>query len=245
MIKNNYYKINKELVSCGWKSDETGVYVPYTFKKEDNPDPRNVYLKISRLPSEDSHFEYAWVKQKDGYYFKLSKSVIGDNPVNAEEGRFINKLVSAGTHATLDSEKGCYKNFYLNLKDNISQYNCLGILKEDYYEFNVEYPQKVGLTTEEIMLDDLNTRDMREIASKVIDDSNLVKHYNNSYRPYDHYICPWHDDKKPSAMAYEQLFVCTSTNCDVGKLDQEAFIKKAYGLKTIGEVVIKYVDLFY
>ena len=58
MQKNNYYKIDKELVSCGWKYDETGVYVPYLFKNEDNPDPREVYLKISRLPSEDTHFEY-------------------------------------------------------------------------------------------------------------------------------------------------------------------------------------------
>ena len=145
----------------------------------------------------------------------------------------------------MDSGKGSYKNFYLKLKNNIIQHNCLDILKEEYCEFNMEYPQKTELTTEEIMLDELNTRDIREIASEVIDDKNLVKHYNNPYKPYDHYICPWHDDKEPSAMAYEQLFICTSTNCDVGKLDQEALIRHAFNLETTDEVVDKYIELFY
>lgn len=37
MQKDNYYKLDKELVNCGWKYDETGVYIPYLFENNDNP----------------------------------------------------------------------------------------------------------------------------------------------------------------------------------------------------------------
>ena len=85
---------------------------------------------------------------------------------------------------------------------------------------------------------------MRKLASKLLDDGYLVKHYNNPYKPYDHYKCPWHDDNEPSAMAYEQLFICTSTNCDVGKLDQEAFIKKVFNVEEPVDVLHIFIKLF-
>lgn len=242
MSNKNYYKLDKELENSGWRYNETGVYVPYLFKNDDNPDPREVYLKISRLPSEDTHFEYTWVKLHNGNYYNIAHSAIGSNPVNQEVGRFIFPIMSAGTHATLDSTQGSYKNFYMDLKDKITESN-LDILKEENYEFN--YTQKSELKEKQAILNDLNTQDVREIASKVIDNNNLVKHYNNPYKPYDHYICPWHDDKEPSAMAYEQLFYCTSTNCSVGKMDQEALIRHAFNLETTDEVIDKYIELFY
>ena len=113
MTAKDYYKINSELVNCGWNSDETGVYIPYLFKNENNPDPREVYLKISRLPTEDTHFEYTWVKLHKGHYYKLSSSAIGNNPVNTEAPKFIRSIILSGNHATLDSGEGSYKHFML------------------------------------------------------------------------------------------------------------------------------------
>ena len=242
MTMNNYYKLDKELENSGWKYDETGVYIPYLFKNEDNPDPREVYLKISRLPSEDLHFEYTWTKLHNGNYYNIAKSAIGSNPVNQEVGRFIFPIMSAGKHATLDSGEGSYKNFYVDLKDKLNESDCLDILKEDEFEF--EYPRKLELDDGEFISNELHTIDMRELAAELLDDKYLVKHYKNRHKPYDHYICPWHDDKQPSAMAYEQLFICTSTNCDVGKLDQEAFIKKVYGFEERVDVLQKFIEHF-
>ena len=134
---------------------------------------------------------------------------------------------------------------YIGIDDEEILQKVFDIFKKRYEdEFDFEYPQKLELDDGEFISNELHTIDMRELAAELLDDKYLVKHYKNRHKPYDHYICPWHDDKQPSAMAYEQLFICTSTNCDVGKLDQEAFIKKVFGIEKRVDVLQKFIEHF-
>lgn len=54
-----------------WKIKENEVYIPYTFKKERHPDPRDINLNIQRV-SDKEELNCNWVKQIGGEYFKLS-----------------------------------------------------------------------------------------------------------------------------------------------------------------------------
>ena len=55
----------KELEEDGYLYDDTGIYIPY------NPDPRDIYLKISRNPDKKCELIYAWVMKKEDMLKKV------------------------------------------------------------------------------------------------------------------------------------------------------------------------------
>ena len=50
------YKPDADLIEKGYDWDSSGLYVPYTFKYENNPDKRDIYLKIERIPDLKTKF---------------------------------------------------------------------------------------------------------------------------------------------------------------------------------------------
>ena len=55
------YKPDADMENKGYEWDSSGLYKPYTFKHDVNPDMRDIYLKIERIPDLKTKFiKYSW-----------------------------------------------------------------------------------------------------------------------------------------------------------------------------------------
>ena len=229
------YKVDDKLKAKGYKYDDQRVFIPYTYKDSENPDCRDIYLAISRHASEECKISYYWCKYVDGVFYAIEKFIRDKLPCE-ETNDFNSVLALCGIEANLDSKKGSFKEFAEQFKKDISQANCLDILKDKDFDFMETYyfgdddccdcPYLVGI----------NCCDMRDLV-KIVFDCEPVKVYERKYRPdYELIHCILHDDEHPSASVYKHVYICEGCNPSV-KLDQYTLIKKAFGVNTLSEVI--------
>ncbi|MGN0177399.1 MAG: hypothetical protein ACI389_06170 [Methanobrevibacter sp.] len=236
------YKVDDTLKAKGYKYDEARVFIPYTYKNLENPDCRDIYLAISRHATEECRISYYWCKRVDGVFYAIEKFIRDKLP--CEEANDFNSTLSRyGIEANLDSTKGSYKEFAEQFIKDISQANCLDILKDKDFDFMETYYFGDDDCSHCPDLVELNRCDMRNLVRKVFD-CEPVKVYERKYLPdYELIHCILHDDENPSASVYKHVYICKGCNPPV-KLDQFNLIKKAFGVENMSEVINIFTSVF-
>ena len=137
------YTPDEEMEKKGYEWDSTGLYKPYRYKHEINPDPRDIYLKIERLPDKKTDFIiYSWNYKKDGEFKRLNyfrRSFLpAEEEIDSGGKASINrKLSHTGRLARLNSAEGKYKSFMEELLMDIINSPCLDVFKELDFEFPI------------------------------------------------------------------------------------------------------------
>ena len=145
------------------------------------------------------------------------------------------------------SRKQEYKEF--NLKDYvISDASFTATLKEtdkvisDYNLRIIKEKKKLNPINKHSNIINKNISNTDELFSdmrvllKVIIPDNYVK----SFKRYDSYLCPFHDDNSPSARVYSGNFYCEADNLHLNYFE---FLRKFYDLKSDDEVKKKMSEL--
>ena len=165
----------KELTEDGYLYDDTGIYIPY------NPDPRDIYLKISRNPDKKCELIYSWMeKRKDGY--KMLTLFRNDKLINEEDTKFNRTLSFQGNQAGVYSCEGCYVDFADEFKSKIILVDGLEVFKELFFEFPEEEDEIEEETEieEEVFGFDSYPKLIRKEALKIINDGSLYEKYVDS-----------------------------------------------------------------
>ena len=218
-----------------WIINENEVYIPYTFKTERHPDPRDMYLNIQRVPGKEE-LNFNWVKQIDGEYFKLSSFIL-NTLFNSKMGKIGRLLMSSGYQASVDTDNGVFANFGQYIINTINNSDGFEALKNPEYEVTSDINE---YSSSDIWYE-INTRDMWDIVGACWGKPKEV--HNHKYKPsYNTYDCKFHDHEC-SALVYGQIFECKGNSCHTGKIDQVGFIKKEFRLTTKDEVIKKYLEL--
>ena len=137
------YSPDEEMLKKGYDFDSTGLYAPYTFKYEDNPDQRDIYLKMERLPDKKTDFViYSWTYLEDGEFKKLNYFRRSILPVEEEidgngKSSINRKLSHTGRIACLNAEKGSYKSFFEGILFDIVNSPSLAVFKDLDFEFPI------------------------------------------------------------------------------------------------------------
>ncbi|MEE0941759.1 MAG: hypothetical protein UIB63_01455 [Methanobrevibacter sp.] len=165
----------KELTEDGYLYDDTGIYIPY------NPDPRDIYLKISRNPDKKCELIYAWVMKKESI-FKVLTIFKRDKLINESDKKFNESLSIAGKGAGLDSPEDCYVNFTNEFKSKIILVDGLEVFKELFFEFPEEEEEIEEETEieEEVFGFDSYPKLIQKEALKIINDGSLYEKYVDS-----------------------------------------------------------------
>lgn len=143
-ITYSVYKLSDELLQKNWDYDNSAIYIPYTFKHEKNPDLRNIYLRIERIPNQKKGFMlYSWTSHEDDEYRKLNSFrrdiLLTEEDIDSSSKSSINKKLShLGRIAKLDSGEGIYKGFFENLLIDIVNAPCLEVFKELDFDFPID-----------------------------------------------------------------------------------------------------------
>lgn len=233
--EHSSYKVDYELKAKGYKYDAERVYIPYTYKNPENPDCRDIYLAISRHANEECRISYYWCKYVEGVFYVIEEFIRDKLPCE-ETNDFNSTLSRYGIEANLDSTKGSYKRFAEEFIKDISQANCLDILKDKDFDFMDTYYFGDDDCNNCPYYVDLNRGDMRDLV-RIIFDCKPVKEYKRKFMPdYELIHCILHDDEHPSASVYKHVYICEGCNPPV-KLDQYNLIKKAFGVENIPEVI--------
>ena len=191
------YILSPNLLDEGWDYDDSGIYIPYTFKYETNPDARDIYLKIERVPDLKTKFIiYSWNYLEDGEYVRLNYFRRDILPVEEEidsggKSSINKKLSHTGRIAHLNSDKGVYKSFFESILIDIVNSQCLEVFKEIDYEFPIDDEEDDDLSDDEIegMSDIINERinptlteeqiaDAMEVLS-LIEEMGLIKYWDS------------------------------------------------------------------
>jgi hypothetical protein len=233
--EHSSYKVDDTLKAKGYKYDAFRVFIPHTYKNPENPDCRDIYLAISRHATEECGISYYWCKCVEGIFYAIEKFTRDKLP--CEEGNDFNStLARYGIEANLDSTKGSYKEFAEQFLQDISQANCLEILKDKDFDFMETYYFADDNCEHCPYLVDLNRCDMRDLV-KIVFDCEPVKVYKRKYQPdYELIHCILHDDEHPSASVYKHIYLCEGCNPPI-KLDQYNLIKKVFNVNTVSEAI--------
>lgn len=127
------YWVDDELIEKGYLYDDFHLYVPFTYKNDENPDPE-IYLAISvwaryNWGDGDIPEVFYWWCQRVGDKFKiLGEYWVGLFPIN-ENYDFINDLYQYGDECGLTYDEGQYREFAKRLKDDIFSSPSLDYLK--------------------------------------------------------------------------------------------------------------------
>lgn len=235
IIANNDYLIDNKIIDGGWLCDDTGIYVPYKHKNEKYYDPRNIYLKISRQITEEPTLNYTFGKLEDNLFYPMescsSPALISDTD------KKLNRNIShAGRRCNLNSRTGVYKNFMTNIKDDINESSYLDILKNDNYDLSKK--DVLNTFTVDSTFNNHNVMDMRELFKLAL---GAEPTYSYPKKGYDMFICPFHDDHKPSARVFQHVFQCFKHT--QMQFDQTEFLKWLFYLKTTQEIENKFQEL--
>lgn len=228
------YKVTEELKEKGWLYDDTGVYVPYTHKNEDYHDYRSIYLKISRLLDLDNYLVYTFVKLEDGLFYPM-ESCFSNALISDEDKQLKRKISHIGIKSWLNAGKGIYIDFVDSIKKDINDVDCLNVLKVEDFAF-----------PNEIDLFNLTLRCKKNKHHNFMNMMDLMKlilgepYYDYSDKGRTMYLCPFHDDHKPSAEASYHVFRCYTEKI---QLDQTGILMKIYGLKTPQDAEEKFQEL--
>ena len=192
------YIPDEMMIKKGYDWDSSGLYIPYTFRYENNPDNRDIYLKIERVPDKKTDFIiYSWNYKVNGEYKRLNFFRRNILPVEEEiesggKSSINRKLSHTGRLALLDAEKGSYKEFMENLIIQITNSPSLEVFKELDYEFPIpeeddEEIEDSGAINKEIQkfhqrqnltLTDEDVQIAMEVRDK-IHDEGLIPYYDS------------------------------------------------------------------
>ena len=127
------YYVADNLVEKGYLYDEFHLYVPFTYKDDENPDPE-IYLAISVLArgywgDGDIPEVFYWWCKKIGNKFKiLDEYWVGLFPID-ENYDFSNDLYEYSKYCGLNYDKNSYDEFAERLKEDIFNSPSLDYLK--------------------------------------------------------------------------------------------------------------------
>lgn len=195
------YKPDADMEKKGYEWDSSGLYKPYTYKHDVNPDERDIYLKIERIPDLKTKFiKYSWVYKVNGEFkilnFFRRDMLPVEEDIDAGGKSSINRSLSfKGGIANLDSAKGTYKSFMNDLIKDIVNSPSLEVFKELDYQFPIpdedeeweedddefiddEYLQRVDPD-----LDDDALADAEEVR-EWIDAYGLISYWDNIVNPF-------------------------------------------------------------
>lgn len=236
ILNNSAYALSNELVELGYVSDDTGVYIPYTIKNTLYHDSRNIYLKISRTPSEEPEVIYTFVKLEEGLFYPLEQYVSSEL-LSGFDNKLKRSLGYTGKRCLLNSRKGGFVELADSFLDNICAADGLDILKKEDYDFT-RIRNSVNLTVIGEKNSHHNFMDMRELVKLT---TGQEPEYSYPKQGYDMFLCPFHDDHKASAHVHKHIFGCYKNN--QWQLDQTAYLKLLYNLDTVQEVESKFQEL--
>lgn len=234
-LKNSDYVINNVISSNGWFFDYTGVYVPYTHKNDKYYDPRNIYLKISRQDEKEPKLVYTFGKVEDNLFYPM-ESCISSELLCDNDKSLTRNISYAGRRCNLNSGTGVYKNLIINIKDQINDFEGLNILKDEDYDFLRISP--FNSFTAHSSSNNHNFMDMRELFKLAL---GIEPVYSYPKKGYDMFVCPFHNDHKPSARVFKHAFLCFKHT--QRQFDQTEFLKWLFFLDTAQEVEDKFQEL--
>jgi len=186
------YRLTKELTALGYDFDSTAIYIPYTFKFEDNrKDKREIYLKIERIVQSKVKMTYSWTSKEDGKYrvlnlFHRDKLLAEENIDESGKSSINKKLSYCGRICGLNAEKGSYKDFFEELLINIVNSPCLSIFKEADFEFQVQDEDETSEDTiaedeiSDIKCFDEYSEDIQKEAKKLLESGQLFEELQKS-----------------------------------------------------------------
>lgn len=181
------YSPDEEMLEEGYDFDSSGLYIPYNFKHENNPDQRDIYLKIERLPDKKTDFMlYSWTALEDGEFrvlnfFRRSILPVEEEIDNGGKSSINRKLSHTGRLARLNDGKDSYKNFFEELLIKIINSPSLAIFKELDFDFPIiedEDDEDDGLS--EIEEEHLS-RILPDLSDEDIADAQEVKDWIDEY----------------------------------------------------------------
>lgn len=180
------FKPDDHLIEKRYEWDSSGLYKPYTFRYENNPDQRDIYLKIERIPDKKTDFIiYSWNNKVNGEFKRLNFFRRDLLPVEEEiekggKSSINRKLSHTGRLASLDAEEGTYKRFFEELIRDIINSDGLEVFKELDYIFPV--PDAADddedddlLSTESEILAAIDSRINPELTDEEIKEAMEVK----------------------------------------------------------------------
>ena len=184
---SSVYHPDDKLLKKGWEYDSSGLYIPYDFKYEKNPDPRDIYLKMERIPDLKKNFlKYTWTVKKDGEFKTLNffrrDFLPVEEDIDSGGKASINKAISfKGRNARLNAEKDSYKSFMNEIIEDIINSDCLEVFKELDFEFPIieeEDDEEDGLSEEE---EQFLSRVFPELSEDDIADAKEVKEWIDDF----------------------------------------------------------------
>lgn len=140
---SSVYMPDSILIDKGYEWDSSGLYIPYRFRYDKNPDKRDIYLKIERLPDKKTDFIiYSWNYKVNGEFKRLNFFRRNFLPVEEEiesggKSSINKKLSHTGRIARLNAEKGTYKEFMESVIMDITMSESLEVFKDLDYEFPI------------------------------------------------------------------------------------------------------------
>lgn len=184
------YHLTKDLIALGYDFDTSAIYIPYTFKFEDNrKDEREIYLKIERIVQSKVKLVYSWTSKENGQYrvlnlFSRDKLLAEENIDESGKSSINKKLSYCGRISKLNAEKNSYKNFFEDLLINIVNSPCLAIFKEADYEFQVQDETSeddiAEAETSEIKCFGDYSEDIQKEAEKLLESGQLFQELQRS-----------------------------------------------------------------
>ena len=195
------YKPDADLIEKGYDWDSSGLYVPYTFKYENNPDKRDIYLKIERIPDLKTKFiKYSWTYLEDGKfqvlnYFRRDILPVEEEIESGGKASINRKLSHTGRIARLNAEKGSYKSFMEDILFDIVNSSCLNVFKDLDFDFpiNEDDDEDWGESEDEIdeellsRIDpDLDEEDLADAleVKEWIDEFGLIPYWDSLVNPF-------------------------------------------------------------
>lgn len=182
------YTPDDNLLKKGYDFDSSGLYIPYTYKHDNNPDQRDIYLKIERVPDLKTKFIiYSWnYKSDNGEFIKLNQFRRDILPIEEEidsggKSSINRKLSYTGRLAMLDAKTGSYKSFFEKLLMDIIHSPSLQVFKELDFEFPIIEDDEYDEEEEEHGDLEFESRLFPELSDEDIDDAKDVREWIELY----------------------------------------------------------------
>lgn len=198
------YTPDEEMLKKGYDFDSSGLYCPYKFKNDNNPDKRDIYLKIERIPDKKTdNLIYSWTYFEDGKFKILNffrRSILPvEEEIDGTGKSSINKKLShLGRLASLNAEKGTYKNFFEKILIDIVNSSNLAVFKEIDFIFPEDPDGDENEDEDDGLVDaemDYNSRIHPELSDDDIADAMEVKEWIEEYgliKYYDSIVNKFH-----------------------------------------------------
>lgn len=230
--KLSIYKVDEKLKEKGYKYDEDGVLIPYTYKNQVNPDCRDIYLHIRRYWTDGCDIRYYWCKNVEGKFYGIEQFERNKLPCE-ETDDIIIALKKSGIESNLDYDENSFIEFFEQIKKDISSSNCLDVLKDKDFDFwqSIYF----GHEPHDSLSVFINRYDLRKIIRSFFDIDYLQVCNDENMINYDLIPCILSKDRNHNARVYKHCYICEDCNPPV-KLDQYTLMKEVFGVNTPSEI---------